>query len=43
MLYIPPQKGVTVRAHGAFIKTEEATNIVNLWAETYMKNFSRMR
>lgn len=37
MLYIPPQKGVTVRAHGAFIKTEEATNIVNLWAETYMK------
>ncbi|MDI6700202.1 MAG: DNA translocase FtsK 4TM domain-containing protein [bacterium] len=37
MLYIPPQKGITVRAHGAFIKTEEATNIVNLWAETYMK------
>ncbi|MEO0303727.1 MAG: DNA translocase FtsK 4TM domain-containing protein [candidate division WOR-3 bacterium] len=37
MLYIPPQKGIIVRAHGAFIKTEEATNIVNLWAETYMK------
>ncbi|MEJ5307088.1 MAG: DNA translocase FtsK 4TM domain-containing protein [candidate division WOR-3 bacterium] len=37
MLYIPPQKGVIVRAHGAYIKTEEATNIVNLWAETYMK------
>lgn len=37
MLYIPPQKGIVMRAHGAFLKTEEATAIANLWAETYMK------
>lgn len=43
MLFIPPQKGVGVRAHGAFIKTEEATAIANLWAETYMiKLFENM-
>lgn len=36
MLYIPPQKGTPVRVHGAFLKTEEATKIVNLWAETYI-------
>lgn len=37
MLYIPPQKGFILRAHGAFLKTEEATAVANLWAETYMK------
>ncbi len=37
MLYIPPQKGISQRAHGAFIRTEEATNIVNLWAREYME------
>lgn len=37
MLYIPPQKGIIMRAHGAYLKTEEATAVANLWAETYMK------
>ncbi len=36
MLYIPPQKGTPTRVHGAFLKTEEASKIVNLWAETYI-------
>ncbi|MGE3062513.1 MAG: DNA translocase FtsK 4TM domain-containing protein [bacterium] len=37
MLYIAPQRGYIMRAHGAFLKTDEATAIANLWAETYMK------
>ncbi|HAV92906.1 TPA: hypothetical protein DCW38_06985 [candidate division WOR-3 bacterium] len=37
MLYIPHQKGIIMRAHGAYLKTEEATAVANLWAETYMK------
>lgn len=37
MLFIPPQKGTLNRVHGAFIKTEEATSIANLWAKIYMK------
>ncbi len=36
MLFIAPQKGTASRAHGAFIKTEEVMNIVNLWARKYM-------
>lgn len=36
MLFIPPQKGTASRVHGAFLKTEEVTDIVNLWAKKYM-------
>ncbi|MFO8061789.1 MAG: DNA translocase FtsK 4TM domain-containing protein [bacterium] len=41
MLFIPPQRGSAVRAHGAFIRTDEVSNIVNLWALEYMKDLFR--
>lgn len=37
MLFIAPQKGILNRVHGAYIKTEEATSVANLWAKIYMK------
>ncbi len=37
MLFIAPQKGILNRVHGAYIKTEEATSVANLWARIYMK------
>ncbi|MCK4523837.1 DNA translocase FtsK, partial [candidate division WOR-3 bacterium] len=36
MLFIPPQRGSAIRVHGAFLKTDEVVNIVNLWAKKYI-------
>lgn len=36
MLFLPPGKGEPERLHGAFISTEEAKGIANLWAERWL-------
>jgi len=36
MLFLPPGKGTPVRLHGAYISTDEAKNIANLWAELHL-------
>ena len=38
MLFLPPGKGIPVRLHGAYISTDEAKSIANLWAELHLKN-----
>lgn len=38
MLFLPPGKGTPVRLHGAYISTDEAKNIANLWAFLHLKN-----
>ena len=38
MLFLPPGKGTPVRLHGAYISTDEAKNIANLWALLHLKN-----
>ncbi len=37
MLFLPPGQGTPVRLHGAYISTDEAKNIANLWAELHLK------
>jgi S-DNA-T family DNA segregation ATPase FtsK/SpoIIIE len=37
MLFLPPGKGSPVRLHGAYISTDEAKNIANLWAELHLR------
>ena len=37
MLFIPPGKGLPIRIHGAYISTEEAKGIANLWAERHLR------
>jgi DNA segregation ATPase FtsK/SpoIIIE-like protein len=37
MLFLPPGEGSPVRLHGAYISTDEAKNIANLWAELHLK------
>ncbi len=37
MLFLPPGKGIPVRLHGAYISTDEAKNIANLWAGLHLK------
>ncbi len=41
MLFLPPGKGSPVRLHGAYISTDEAKNIANLWAELHLKGLLR--
>ncbi|MCK4595175.1 DNA translocase FtsK 4TM domain-containing protein [candidate division WOR-3 bacterium] len=36
MLFLPPGKGEPERLHGAYISTEEAKEIANLWAERWL-------
>jgi DNA segregation ATPase FtsK/SpoIIIE-like protein len=36
MLFLPPGKGESERLHGAYISTEEAKGIANLWAERWL-------
>jgi len=36
MLFLPPGKGEPERLHGAYISTEEAKGIANLWAERWL-------
>ncbi len=37
MLFLPPGKGTPVRLHGAYISTEEAKRIANLWGSMRLK------
>jgi len=37
MLFLPPGKGIPVRLHGAYISTDEAKNIANLWSGLHLK------
>jgi S-DNA-T family DNA segregation ATPase FtsK/SpoIIIE len=41
MLFLPPGKGSPVRLHGAYISTDEAKNIANLWAELHLRGLLR--
>jgi S-DNA-T family DNA segregation ATPase FtsK/SpoIIIE len=41
MLFLPPGKGTPVRLHGAYISTDEAKSIANLWASLHLKNLLR--
>lgn len=36
MLFLPPGKGTPIRLHGAYISTDEAKNIANLWASLHL-------
>ncbi|MDI6839509.1 MAG: DNA translocase FtsK 4TM domain-containing protein [bacterium] len=36
MLFIPPGKGIPERLHGAYISTQEAKEIANLWTESWL-------
>lgn len=36
MLFLPPGKGTPVRLHGAYISTEEAKRVANLWASVHL-------
>lgn len=37
MLFLPPGQGSPVRLHGAYISTDEAKNIANLWAALHLR------
>ena len=41
MLFLPPGQGSPERLHGAYISTDEAKNIANLWAELHLKGLLR--
>jgi S-DNA-T family DNA segregation ATPase FtsK/SpoIIIE len=41
MLFLPPGQGSPVRLHGAYISTDEAKNIANLWAELHLRGLLR--
>jgi S-DNA-T family DNA segregation ATPase FtsK/SpoIIIE len=38
MLFLPPGKGVPERLHGAYISTDEAKGIANLWEERWLSS-----
>ncbi len=37
MLYLPSGKGNVMRLHGAFVSTEEAKSVANLWGKIHLK------
>jgi len=37
MLYLPSGKGNVIRLHGAFVSTEEAKSVANLWGSIHLK------
>ncbi len=41
MLFLPPGKGTPIRLHGAYISTDEAKNIANIWSELHLKTLLR--
>lgn len=41
MLFLPPGKGTPIRLHGAYISTDEAKKIANLWSELHLKTLLR--
>ncbi|MFQ5906627.1 MAG: DNA translocase FtsK, partial [bacterium] len=41
MLFLPPGKGEPVRIHGAYISTEEARRIANLWSRKHLTTILR--
>jgi S-DNA-T family DNA segregation ATPase FtsK/SpoIIIE len=38
MLFLPPGKGIPERLHGAYISTDEAKGIANLWEERWLSS-----